>query len=208
VAFDPSNTKQIFRFQDLKIVDEQGTIYGTVPNGAVASYTDEFHRKLYFESNYFDNHQHLYLKGSSMSALDKDKLHVKVDLENKKLLTSPDNNLILKEIRKGTDKIRLVFQYNMNDKLASNHQHFNFDSTFQDIAGNSYDISNKSMCLYNDQDNNIEYTREIVLNIPANEDYQNPIILTISDYPSKIIGDFTIKVNLPDHKGTGLRMED
>jgi uncharacterized protein DUF5643/uncharacterized protein DUF4179 len=194
VTFDSSNTKQIFSFKDLEIIDEQGTVYGTVLNGAVASYTDEFHRKLYFESNYFDNPGHLYLKGSSMSALDKDKLHVKVDLENKKLLTSPDDNLILEEVRKGTDKIRLAFQYNINDELASNHQHFNFHSKFQDIAENSYHSNNISIRMYNDEDKDIQYTREIVFKIPSNENYQNPIILTISDYPTKITRDFIIKI--------------
>lgn len=182
VAYDKGNTKKILGFDDLEIVDDQGDVFGTISNGVFATQQDEFHETLYFQSNYFKKPKELYIRGSSLTALDKDKLEVVVDIENGTLLKKPDDRLTLLNV---SEKY-LEFQLKSDDPIDESKAYFVFSGDYKDASGNQYRFKESGSSL-------MEGMNEIRFGI-ENVEHQNPLILTIDQYPARIKGEFNIKV--------------
>jgi hypothetical protein len=192
VEFDSSNTKKIFSFENLKLVDENREEWA--PKGVTAAFTGENTRTLYFESNYFTEPKELYLKGSSFYALDKDKLKFKVrlDLENKKLLDS-SQNLIEFVGMKNMDKSEVVLKFLINRDVENYKYSFGslFDSEFEDGIGTKYNIDHRTCSMKTS-----EHGDDIILNIyiKANEKYKSPLTFTLNNYPTRIKKEFKIRI--------------
>ncbi|MGD6964930.1 DUF4179 domain-containing protein [Rossellomorea vietnamensis] len=92
MEFSSENTKRIFDIEDLRLVDENGETWSRISNGLSAS--GDFEEKTYYlQSNYFEKPKELFLVFSKIRALEKDKLEVKVDTEELKILLAPDERL-------------------------------------------------------------------------------------------------------------------
>jgi hypothetical protein len=184
VAFDPANTKKLFYFDDIRIEDEQGEIFGTINNGVSASIISENRLVLYFQSNYFRKPDRLYLRANSIRALDKNKLEVQVDLNRKELLSRPDDRLTFDDIGTSLEDGQkvLVFHLKNDDPLDKNFQFNLFDSKYKDASGQSF-VSNMTGS-YTD---NFQY-------FIKKANYLSPLTLTISDYPSRIHGDINLRI--------------
>ncbi|CAM3384068.1 DUF4179 domain-containing protein [Paenibacillus lupini] len=184
VAYDPANTKKLFYFDDLRLEDEEGEEFGTITNGVSGSTISENSQVLYFQSNYFRQPKHLYLRASSIRALDKDKLEVKVDLEHKKLISRPDGLLILKDIRAGDkeDQDKLVFELKNEDPLDQDRMYSLFNMKYKDDSSQSFDM------LWTGSTGD-EYQFYIEKN-----NYQSPLTFTIEDYPARIHGDINLRI--------------
>ncbi|MFZ5353596.1 MAG: DUF4179 domain-containing protein [Bacillota bacterium] len=196
VEYDPLNTKEIFSFDDLQFIDEEGEVWAGIKNGITATHIDDNRKILYLESNYFKNPDKLYLKGSSIRALDKDKLEVVLDLVNKKLLKAPHNLLKLNGYtygnshNAGEETINLEFLLRKPERDES-FLYSIFSSEFTDGAGNKYyDCGTSSRSTEGEKD----YNSSIQILIPKNKEYVNPLTFTISDYPTRIQGEFIIEV--------------
>ncbi|MFE8702954.1 DUF4179 domain-containing protein [Cytobacillus sp. FJAT-54145] len=186
VEYDPDNTKKIFQFDDIMLVDEKGESFGTINNGVSASHIDENRVILYFQSNYFSKPENIYIKGTSVRALEKKSLHVEVDLEQGKLLNLPDERLTFKGVRKSTEGLVLDFNLKITDP-SDKDRHFDlFSSTYKDASQKEY-FSNSSG---SSSDGDTQYQQYYIEDRP----YESPLILTINDYPSRITGSFNIKV--------------
>jgi len=182
VAYDPANTKHIFGFDDLEIVDEAGNVFGTIANGVSATYKDEHTSILYFQSNYFTEPRELYLRASSLRALDKGKLEVRIDLENERLLTKPDDRLRLEGIAAEGSDIVLDFRLANDDSRDANRSYGIFASRFVDSSGAEF---------YSAMSGSSE--GEIQYHLPAAA-YRSPLTLTIDNYPTRIEADLLLRI--------------
>lgn len=188
VEYDKDNSKKILNYDDLEIIDEKGEKRATITNGISASFIDENHATLYFQSNFFTDVKRLYIKGSSIRAIDKDKLKVLVDLENKKLLKFPDNLLSLKAINSSSKGIDLEFELKKADNIDKERAYNIFSLTFEDKLGKSY---NSNVLSSRDNKSNIETE---IYSIPNDKNIKGPIELTVEDYPERIKGEFNVRV--------------
>ncbi|MCM3630303.1 DUF4179 domain-containing protein [Paenibacillus glycanilyticus] len=183
-AYDPANTKKLFYFDDLRLEDEKGEIFGTITNGVSGSDISENSHVLYFQSNYFRKPEHLYLRASSIRALDKDKLEVKVDLDRRELLALPDSLLTIKEAGASDEdgQDMLVFGLKNENPLDQGRAYSLFDMEYTDASGQSFRSSRTGSS-----------GEEYRLYIPR-KSYQSPLTLRIADYPARIHGDINIKI--------------
>jgi hypothetical protein len=185
VAYDPANTKKLFYFDDIRIEDEQGETFGTINNGVSGTNISNNRQVLYFQSNYFRKPEQLYLRASSIRALDKNKLEVLVDLDHKELLSRPDDRLTFNDVV-GTSieggQNLLDFGLRNDDPLDKNRVFSLFDSKFKDASGQSFDS------------NGTGSTTDSFQYYINSADYVSPLTLTISDYPSRIHGDINLRI--------------
>lgn len=184
VEYDPTNTKKLFAFDDIRIEDESGETFGTINNGISASNVSDNRVILYFQSNYFRQPERLYLRASSIRALDKNKLEVQVDLERNELLARPDDKLTLNHVGNGLEDGKRVLDFGLkNDDPLDQHRTFSlFANTYRDASGRSFD-SNRSGSSF---DRYQLYIEDV--------EYLMPLILTVNDYPSRIRGDINVRV--------------
>lgn len=188
IEYDKNNSKKILRFDDISIVDENGEVRGTIKNGVSGSRLDDNNEILYFQSNYFNNPRELYITGSSIKALDKDKLTVIVDTDSKKLIKAPDNRLKFVSVGDYNDGLHLEFELEINEAKDTGYSYQIFDNRFKDSTGNLY-YCNSAGNSYS-SDNN----QSVYLSFSHNTKFKNPIYLTIYEYPTRIKGDFKVKI--------------
>ncbi|MBO9599387.1 MAG: hypothetical protein J7559_16390, partial [Cohnella sp.] len=184
VAYDPSNTKKMFAFDDIRIEDENGETFGTITNGVSATNINDDRIVLYFQSNYFRKPDRLYLRASSIRALDKDKLEVKVDLENHALLSRPDDKITLDRIETGLADGNDILEFSLlnDDPLDKDRAFSLFASKYKDASGRSFDSNRSGSSI----DRYLYYFES--------ENYLTPLTLTIADYPTRIRGDIDVRV--------------
>lgn len=182
IRYDKDNTMKIFEIKDLKISTNDKE-YDLGIDGYISRNKDE-NRSLYFESPYFENNEKLYVKGTGIKAIEKDKLKVVVDIENNKLIKSSIPGLKLKQIRYEKDasfeeekSYELIFEC---DKNIS----FGFEFKDKDnISYHAYSVGRSQR---------EEYTNTHI-SIPQNIKYKNPITLTIDNYNNLIKKPFKIE---------------
>jgi len=185
IKYDITNSKKIFDFDDLRLVDEKGEEYATSRDGSIRM--DDYTEILYLESNYFKHPKELYLKASRLKALDKDKLEVIVDLQKEELLKKPDDRLSLEEINKTPEQIEFVFSIKKELPDDEKYAYNILKGQYTDSLGKSYDIDT-----FASSTGDKEYGRNYIH--IDNIDYANPITFTIVQYPTRIYGDINIKV--------------
>lgn len=190
VEYDKNNTKKILGFNDLSIFNKNGEEWARISNGVTSIIKNEYEDILYFQSNYFTNSKEIYIKGSSIRALDKDKLTVVVDTDKKKIIKGADYRLRFDSIDNNNvnDLESLKFILTKTGVMNAKNNYNVFKRSFKDSNGKAYDI--KSIGIGNDGTNE----QTIFYNIPKGTIYKNPIYLTIEDYPAEIKGEFEIKV--------------
>ncbi|SFE84931.1 protein of unknown function [Paenibacillus catalpae] len=188
VDYDPSNSKKLFYFDDLRLEDEKGETFSTINNGVTGSNISENSQVLYFQSNYFRKPKHLYLRASSIRAMDKAMREVKVDIDRKELLTRPDSKLTLKDIGTSSEDGQgiLVFEMKNENPLDQNHMFSLFESTYKDASGQSFESHMAST-----SGNEAEYEYQYFI---KKENYQSPLTLYIQDYPTRIHGDIDLRI--------------
>lgn len=185
VKYDEQNTKQLFAFDDLAIVDEKGEEWASIINGVTAEHISDNEKILYLQSNYFAKPKEMYITFSSIRALEKDKLDVVVDLKRVKLLKKPNKQLTLLDQSTAT---KLAFSLKRPSKYDNNHTYGIFGHRYYDRDGNNYEFNRQGISSFGDK-NTIE------ISLPVNKaDLEGPITLKINDYPARISGDINIPV--------------
>lgn len=194
VKYDEDNTKEIFHFDDLKIVNEKGEEWAGITNGTIAEGINENEEILYLQSNYFTNPKELYLEFSSIRALDKDRLEVVVDLDNKELIKRPNDQLELIGISDGAifsdeESRELKFHLKRNNKFDENNYYSIFDHRFIDKSGKMFELNDGIGT------SEISDSFDSEIYIPIDKiDYHSPITFKILDYPTRITKDVRIQV--------------
>lgn len=186
VEFDPANTKKIFYFDDLCLVDEKGNKVAGIINGISGSQLDGTHQTLYFQSNYFDKPREIYLEGHSIRALDKALLDVKVDLINKKAVGQLPDRLTLVDVKQSPGEWEIDWKLKV-DPPDQSRGYSLFDSLYNDVDGREQSEVQSGVVTGTTE-------QQIYIVIPNKEAVSRPITLHINDYPSRIKGDFRVKI--------------
>ncbi|MGN7401206.1 DUF4179 domain-containing protein [Cytobacillus praedii] len=179
VVMDPENSKKIFTFEDIRLVDENGEAWTKIANGFTASQLNDNEHILYLQSNYFKEPKELYLVMNKLQAVDQEDAYVKVDIENEKIINQPTgDHLALLDVKSGSIILKLKTE-----------EEFNYSpfSSLRDADGNEIELTSN----YWTEDNHGE--REIGVEFPSGS-YKNPLELKLSAFPSWIEGDIKIKV--------------
>lgn len=184
IRYDEDNTMKIFEIKDLKL-STLNSEYELGIGGLISFADGEFIKNLCFESPYFEHNEQLYIKGSGIKALEKDKLEVVVDIENKRLVKSSISDLKLKKVSDGKGS----FLGNKNDYElefeCDKDLSFSFD--FKDTNNVDYHANSVG---HSEED---DY-KEIYYTISKDIVYKNPITLTVNDYDNLINKLFKIEV--------------
>lgn len=178
VAFDETNTKKILGFEDMRLEDEHGEVWGSIMNGVTA-----MGRETYFlQSNYFEEAEKLYLRINKMQALDKDEATLVVDTEKGGIINGPkDGRLQILEASKS--RLHLV----MPDRDGNPMHTYDIISTGKDAKDKEIHISSTGMYVDEEGTRHWDVTFETT-------DYSNPLSFELTNYPNYITGN--VKVEL------------
>ncbi|MDF2987953.1 MAG: hypothetical protein K0R50_3463 [Eubacterium sp.] len=187
ISLDKSNSKKIFAFDDLKLIDDNGEEWERVNSGFTGSNPGDDYQTLNFQSNYFYRPKELYIMGSSIRALDKDKCYFTVDTEKRKISYSPYDLISLTDFIISKEKLSLEAVINKEAKDISNN--------FQ-ISNEAYDSRGKKLEILEQGMGRAENKSYVNYTFKLEHDFKGPVILKICDYPSRIKGDFKIKIPL------------
>ncbi|WP_438447296.1 DUF4179 domain-containing protein [Gorillibacterium sp. sgz5001074] len=184
LEMDPSNTKRLFHFSELTLTDERGTVL----KSQGASLTSESRQIIYFESSFFRKPKHLTLAGSRIMALDKSKLQLKLDLENKRIVDAPDSRVKLLDASpsvNGKGSIRLSVTGNPED-----HYFYSL------VGGPGQDADGKPLRIGDHRSSNssgsVEY--ETTFEVEADGPVVNPVTFDLMNYPAWIEEPFSVKL--------------
>ncbi|NBI28771.1 DUF4179 domain-containing protein [Chengkuizengella marina] len=187
VTFDDNNSKKIFGLEDLRITDNEGNVFETISNGFTASYLSENEHLLFLESNYFEDPKEMFIDVSTIRAVDKSAMQFQVDLTQKDLGETSNENIVLSSIEDNDEILVLVFSITRDDSLSlSESMYTNLESDFIDASGKKYEVESIGYSLR-------ENTEELLVDIPKSE-YTYPITFTLADFPLVIDGDVRIKI--------------
>ncbi|MFE8696623.1 DUF4179 domain-containing protein [Cytobacillus sp. FJAT-53684] len=177
VVVDPENSKKIFAFEDIRLVDENGEAWTKVVNGFTAHSLSDNEQILYLQSNYFKEPKELYLVMNKLQAVDKEDAFVRVDMENEKIINQLKGLTIL-DVKNGS----IIFTLDTEEE-------FNYSSfiSLRDADGKEIELNSN----YWTGDKNGK--REIGVEFPPGS-YKNPLELKLSAFPAWIEGDIKIKV--------------
>jgi Family of unknown function (DUF5643)/Domain of unknown function (DUF4179) len=188
ITFDPANTKKIFAFEDLALTDEKGEQWKSISNGVTASLTGEDSIRLYFQSNYFSSPSELYLAGSRMRALDKDKLEVIVDPVNEKLLKAPDDRIALKDVWNGEGTLVLRVDFT-NEQMDRSMGYSLLHYEAKDAGGKKLDLFESGMGTANEHGIDEQFYK-----YKYSGKLDGPLYFLISDYPERIQEAFKVRI--------------
>ncbi|MDP5275577.1 DUF4179 domain-containing protein [Chengkuizengella axinellae] len=222
VRFDPNNSKKIFGFNDLQILDGEGNKWIQTDKNSYYD-LDETNGVLYLESSYFENPEELFIEFSSIRALEKEDLDLTIDLTNKTVLDGPVQQISLIEVSESTlenSSEEITKYHSLYFKVENmNNMRFSdlFDWRFSDGDGEEFTIRafgtsgpyHKSISDYTIMmDENFDrYSERLsefhLLNRDITDfysieilkqEYENPITFKIKDFPTTINEDFLIKI--------------
>lgn len=181
VSYNSLNSKKIFGFNDLHLIDEKGEIW----NSSVIETTqiNENESIIYLQSSYFTNPKELYLRFNSIRALDKDELMVEVDPIKKEIMKAPiDGKLKDVQIKPGEIAIKLETDSNQFNSQIFMHA---IDANGKVIGKDSpFGVSMSPV------DNYIWY----YVPYPSGAAGLGPVELELLDYPSYIRAEANIKI--------------
>lgn len=180
LKFDESNNKRIINFLDLHLENEHGETVSTQKGSTLGN-----ERKIYLTGNYFNKHEELYVVLNKASALDKNKQTVVVDLEEEKIIKSPDGQIELFSVdydqKSFQEDMALHFKMNKED-VDGKIKDFALTTDFKDASGREYTFRTQS---HSEKDYFI-YLED--------KNYTNPLTFNISQYPNYIEGDIRIRI--------------
>lgn len=182
VKMDPSNTKKLLEFEDLRLVDENGETWSKIKNGTTASKISDDETIYYLQSNYFNEPEKLFLVFNKIQAVDKKTDAVVIDTEKEIILSQPPGN-----------KLR-DFEINGNEVVFNlyTEKEFNYDLFLGGTDAEGNKIYNNSSLWYGYQEDKSH--QKIGINFPKLNSYPNPISLELSFYPAWIKGEGKIRI--------------
>lgn len=178
VTFDEANTKKILKFEDMRLEDENGEVWGSIVNGVTAMGNETY----YLQSNYFEQPKKLYLRINKLQALEKEEVTLTVDTEKGEISNGPkDRKLQILEASKSG--VHFVMSDDGWDPMHS----IDIFTTGEDANGKEVDISSTGMYVDNEATRHWDVTFKTTT-------YTNPLRLDLTNYPNYITGD--VKVEL------------
>ncbi|MHC8515964.1 DUF4179 domain-containing protein [Sporosarcina sp. ITBMC105] len=180
VEFDEENTKKIFGFEDLTLIDDTGEVWSSINNGVIARETDNPNVMFYYlQSNYFKETNHLTLTFSKLMAMDKDEAFVVIDTDKKRIIRQPPLNLFSNLTVNGS-----FIEIEMKSEKGVHRDPF---TILLDADGNEVESNFQGSINFFEKDMTIHFQI-------SGEHYKNPLTLPLSFYPSYINGNVSITI--------------
>ncbi|MDT3416528.1 hypothetical protein QO009_002397 [Brevibacillus aydinogluensis] len=187
IRFDPKNSKRIFGFDNLRLVNEKGESFAFWGNGVSSHSVDEDSVVYYLESSYFTPPEKLYVTADGIRALDKEKLHVVIDAKTGRLLQAPDDRLRVEALRQNEDVVGLDLALRVEE--GDLHQLHPLVRDLYDDRGNEYEHVQGTSYAYG----GVQYFGELFKR-KTEKGVPSTYRFTLSDYPAKLNGDFTVGI--------------
>ena len=89
IKFAETNSMRMYHFEDVRIENEKGEVWGRIENGSIGLGIGEEEQTIYLQSNYFEEPEKLYLKFDKIQALEKDEAYLLVDVYKQEVLKQP-----------------------------------------------------------------------------------------------------------------------
>jgi hypothetical protein len=178
LEMNPNNTKKFFAMDELKLVDETGETWSTIPG---KTYRGDDEWEVHLQSNYFKNPEKFSLDFGKINAIDKDEAFILIDTESKEILKQPSVPIFsYMHVENGVIRFTMAVAEDFNyiplgDFVDANGKEFRLkyvDGSFIQTS-----VGKK----------NIEFE------LPT-ESYTNPIRLDLFSYPSWIEEDVEVKI--------------
>lgn len=182
ISFDPDNKKKILQFEDIRLEDENGEVWGSIMNGFSAfGGINDGEVTFFLQSNYFEMPEELYLRINKMQAVDIEDSYFLVDTDKDLLLHSPkdDRLKLIKSSRTGFEMTLKIdydpdHTYGVNGKIA-------------DANGELLDLRHSGI--------SSGYEGEQTIDIAFDDNgYANPVRVDLAAYPNYINGDVKIEL--------------
>lgn len=180
LEFDDQNEMKILGFEDMRIEDENGEIWGSIQNGIGGFGEDKNKVNTYFlQSNYFKEPQELYLKIDKVQALPKEESYLLVDFAKKEILEQPSLRKV-EVLNVGSNTIELKYRPTRKNHIYS------LLSQGENAKGEIVDIpiqSNRG----NDEE-------QFSVNTLDEKDIINPVKLYFTSYPNYLDGSVSFQI--------------
>lgn len=191
MSIDPSNTKKILSFEDIRIYDEQYEEWGKIKNGFVGfGQFDDEQFSIMLESNYFRIPDSITIELQEIEAIDKADEFITIDLDQKKVISQPENIDVELEIIDHYSSQQYEIQYKVK-KYKKNEFKTVFDKLI-DAEGNIYYAYSTWISEY---ENYLLigqfFETEFGKNLPV-----NPVKLEVSRYEQYLNGTGRLEVKL------------
>lgn len=183
VHFDEENSKRIFAFDDLRLMDETGEEWAAINNGTITSHSEENRKEFYLQSNYFKKPKELYLRFNSLRALDKDEVEIMIDPGKLEVLKAPSDGRLLKVSRE-ENQLLLTFQGSSKERQTN----ISVDQAV-DLNGNKIGDGSASF-----RWSTGELPMDILIPYFGEGAAPGPITLKLNDYPANIHGEANIRL--------------
>lgn len=185
LAYAKSNAKQVTGPGDIRLVDEEGTVW---------PYKGGFGQdQIYFESPYFKQPKKLFLEGSWFRAFDKDKDALVIDTEAKKLVRGPDANVKLASVTRAGNRIEIALTLRKTKPEDNVVYSLLVKDRFKDSAGTVY----TSVDSHGASFQAAEPDKQTISFTIAAEAYEQPLVFRLSDYPNYVAQPYRIELPLP-----------
>lgn len=179
ISLDPANDKKILQFEDLRLEDEKGEVWGSIRNGTSGFGGEDGSETLFLQSNYFKEPKKLFLRFNKVQALPQEEAIAEINTETGEWRNPPDDQIRLVK----SDLHHVEFEMKMN--VEDDFPYFLFGLVTDE---NEKDVDTPSTSVYTDEDAkhwDVSFDRV---------DYQNPLQLEWFAYPQYLEGDVRIEL--------------
>ena len=180
VSLDPTNSLKILQFEDMRLEDEKGEVWGSIQNGTTAYGGEDGESTYFLQSNYFSQPEKLYLRINKVQALKADQVIAEINTETGEWLNQPEDKKI--QLVK-SDKFHAEFIMPKADDQSFQHD---FASAIEDAEGK--EMHSPSVGMYTD-----EFVKHWDISVSPTE-YTNPLKFELYAYPNYLEGDITIEL--------------
>lgn len=190
IRFDPANTKHVFDFDQLRLVNEKGETFAFWGNGVPYRDNGENGKVYNLESVYFVEPEQLYLKANGIRALEKDQLEVVIDAQKSSFIKVPNDRLQLTALRQVNDIVGMDFSLRVPPQDF--HAHISIGDGFTDNLGNQYEYVQSTSSTSSTDDSIQEYS--LLYKRVTNKGMPTQYRFTLSSYPERLTGTFSVQI--------------
>ena len=180
VFIDSTNPMKILQFEDMRLEDERGEVWGSIQNGTTAYSGDDGEYTFFLQSNYFSKPEKLYLRMNKVQAVKVDEAIAEINTETGEWLNQPEDQKI-QLVKSDTHHAEFIMPEAKDQSFP-----YSFASALEDAKGK--EMHSPSIGSYSSE----EGKRWDISFSPTT--YTNPVKLELFAYPNYLEGDIKIEL--------------